>query len=83
MLECKQVGHAVWFERLLAELNIELWTGDSAKIAPKRVRRQKTPRQDAQHILRLMVKGDFPKIPEAHGSSWNTLSILVGDGRRI
>ena len=28
-------GHAGWFERLLAELNIELWMGDAAKIAAK------------------------------------------------
>jgi hypothetical protein len=26
-------GHAGWFERLLAELNFELSTGDAAKIA--------------------------------------------------
>jgi transposase len=55
-------GHAGWFERLLAELNIELWMGDAAKIAAKRVRKQKTDRRDAQHILTLMVKDDFPKI---------------------
>lgn len=55
-------GHAGWFERLLAELNFELWTGDAAKIAAKRVRKQKTDRRDAQHILTLMVKDDFPKI---------------------
>ena len=55
-------GHAGWFERLLAELNFELWMGDAAKIAAKRVRKQKTDRQDAQHILTLMVKDDFPKI---------------------
>src|SRR6201982_1884521 len=30
-------GHARWFERLLAELNVELWTGDAAKIQAKRV----------------------------------------------
>ena len=47
-------GHAGWFERLLAELNIELWMGDAAKIAAKRVRKQKTDRRDAQHILTLM-----------------------------
>ena len=28
-------GHAGWFERLLAELNFELWMGDAAKIAAK------------------------------------------------
>ena len=32
-------GHARWFERLLAELNIELWIGDAAKIRAKRVRK--------------------------------------------
>jgi transposase len=26
-------GHARWFERLLAELNIELWIGDASEIA--------------------------------------------------
>jgi transposase len=37
-------------------------SSDAAKIAAKRVRKQKTDRQDAQHILKLMVKDDFPKI---------------------
>ena len=55
-------GHAGWFERLSAELNFELWMGDAAKIAAKRVRKQKTDRLDAQHILKLMLKDDFPKI---------------------
>jgi CRP/FNR family cyclic AMP-dependent transcriptional regulator len=30
-------GHARWFERLLAELNIELWMGDAAEIHSSRV----------------------------------------------
>ncbi len=55
-------GHARWFERLLAELNFELWIGDAAEIRRKRERKQKTDRQDAQHILRLMLKDDFPQI---------------------
>ena len=55
-------GHARWFERLLAELNFELWIGDAAEIRAKRVRKQKTDRQDAQHILRLLLKDDFPRI---------------------
>ena len=41
-------GHARWFERLVAELQFELWTGDAAAICAKRVRKQKTDRQDAQ-----------------------------------
>jgi transposase len=55
-------GHGRWFERLLGELQIELWIGDAAEIRTKRVRKQKTDRQDAQLILKLMLKDDFPKI---------------------
>ncbi len=55
-------GHARWFERLLAELNFELWIGDAAEIRTRRVRKQKTDRQDAQLILKLMLKDDFPRI---------------------
>src|SRR5437773_7753315 len=55
-------GHARWFERLLAELQFELWIGDAAEIQSKRVRKQKTDRKDAQLILRLMLKDDFPQI---------------------
>src|SRR2546430_14493079 len=55
-------GHARWFERLLAELQIELWIGDAAEIRAKRVRKQKTDRQDAQLILRLLLEDRFPQI---------------------
>jgi transposase len=55
-------GQARWFERFLGELKFELWIGDATEIARKRERKQKTDRQDAQHILRLMLKDDFPQI---------------------
>jgi transposase len=55
-------GHARWFERLLAELNFELWIGDPAEIRAQRVRKQKTDRQDAEHLLRLLVESRFPRI---------------------
>jgi transposase len=55
-------GHARWFERLLAELNFELWIGDAAEIRTKRVRKQKTDRQDAELILKLMLEDRFPQI---------------------
>src|SRR5215471_16454759 len=55
-------GYARWFERLLSELQIELWIGDATEIERKRARKQKTDREDAQHILQLMLKDDFPKI---------------------
>jgi len=55
-------GHARWFERLLEKLQLELWIGDAAEIQSKRARKQKTDRQDAQHILKLMLKDDFRQI---------------------
>jgi len=55
-------GHARWFERLLNELQFELWIGDAAEIRAKRVRKQKTDRQDAQLLLRLLIEDRFPRI---------------------
>ncbi len=55
-------GHSRWFERLLHELGFELWIGDPAEVRTKRVRKQKTDRQDAQLLLRLMLENRFPRI---------------------
>jgi len=55
-------GHARWFERLLAELGFELWIGDPAEIKTKRVRKQKTDRQDAQLMLKLLLEDRFPRV---------------------
>jgi len=69
-------GHARWFERLLAELQFELWIGDAAVIRTKRVRKQKTDRQDAQLILQLMVEGRFPQIWVASGENRDLRQLL-------
>jgi transposase len=69
-------GHARWFERLLAELNFELWIGDATEIARKRERKQKTDRQDAQHILRLLLKDDFPRIWVANAENRDLRQLL-------
>jgi transposase len=44
------------------ELEIELSIGDAAEIRTKRVRKQKSDRQDAQLILKLTLRDDFPRI---------------------
>ena len=69
-------GHARWFERLLGELNIELWIGDAAEIRAKRVRKQKTDRQDAQHILQLLVENRFPQIWVPSGENRDLRQLL-------
>jgi transposase len=55
-------GHAHWWERLLAELNFELWIGDAAEIQSKRVRKAKTDREDARLRLRWLLEDRFPRI---------------------
>jgi len=55
-------GQSRWFERLLAELGFEVWIGDPARIRAKQVRKQKNDRMDAAHLLKLMIKDDFPRI---------------------
>src|SRR5262245_55437395 len=55
-------GYSRWLERLLAELGFELWIGDPAEIAAKRVKKRKTDREDARLLLRLMREDRFPRI---------------------
>jgi transposase len=55
-------GYSRWFERLLAELGIEVWIGDAAEIKTKRVRKQKTDREDAKLLLKLLLENRFPRI---------------------
>jgi transposase len=55
-------GFSRWFERLLAELGIEIWMGDPAEIKAKRVKKRKTDRNDALLLLRLMRENNFPRI---------------------
>jgi transposase len=55
-------GHTRWYERLLAELEMELWIGNPAKIAAQRVRKQKTDRGDAQLLLQLLQEDRFPRV---------------------
>jgi transposase len=55
-------GYSRWFERLLAELDFEVWIGDPAEIKARRVKKQKTDRKDAQLLLQLMLEDRFPRI---------------------
>jgi transposase len=43
-------------------LGFELWIGDPAEIQTKRVKKQKTDRNDARLLLRLMLENNFPQI---------------------
>jgi transposase len=55
-------GNSQWFLDLLQRLGHEVWIGNAAEIRASYVRKQKTDRRDAGHILRLLVEGRFPRL---------------------
>ncbi len=64
-------GYSRWFERPRRSGVSELWIGDPA-VKAKRVKKQKTDRNDARLLRRLMLENNFPQIwvpgPENPGS---------------
>lgn len=55
-------GNSQWFVDLVQGLGHEIWIGDAAQIRASYVRKQKTDRRDAAHILTLLMEGRFPKL---------------------
>jgi transposase len=55
-------GYTRWFAELMSELGHELVVGEAGKIRAKKTRKQHHDLGDAEHILNLLAKGDFPKI---------------------
>ena len=58
----ESTGNSHWFVDMLMEMEQEVWVGDAAKIRAMQVRKQKTDRRDAAHILDLMISNSFPRI---------------------
>jgi transposase len=58
----ESTGYTRWFAEMLGELGHELVVGEAGKIRARETRKQKHDRRDAELILKLLVKGDFPKI---------------------
>jgi transposase len=58
------------FIQLHEMLGYEVWIGDASQIRASYVRKQKTDKLDATHILNLLVEGRFQRIwiPDAEMS---------------
>ena len=69
-------GYAAWFEELLEELGCEIWIGHATAIRLFARRRQKNDRRDADLILDLLVRGDFPRIHRYSAESREVLQQL-------
>jgi transposase len=55
-------GNTHWFEDMLERFGHEVWIGDAAEIRASYVRKQKTDKRDAAHILKLLMEQRFPRL---------------------
>jgi len=62
LIGLEATGNCHWLLDLLRDLGHEVWIGDAAEIRASYVRRQKTDKRDAAHILKLLVEGRFPRL---------------------
>ncbi len=62
LIGMEATGNSQWFIELVEDLGHEIWIGDAAQIRASYVRKQKTDKRDATHILKLVVEGRFPRL---------------------
>ena len=62
LIGMEATGNSQWFIELVEDLGHEVWIGDAAQIRASYVRKQKTDKRDAAHILKLVVEGRFPRL---------------------
>ncbi len=70
-------GNSQWFEELVKSRGHELWIGDAARIRASYVRKQKTDKRDADHILTLLIEKRFPRIWIADQQQRDVRQLLV------
>lgn len=62
LIGMEATGNSQWFVELVEDMGHEIWIGDAAQIRASYVRKQKTDKRDAGHILKLVVEGRFPRL---------------------
>jgi transposase len=62
LIGMEATGNSQWFIELVEDLGHVIWIGDAAQIRASYVRKQKTDKRDATHILKLVVEGRFPRL---------------------
>jgi transposase len=70
-------GNSQWFIDMLERLGHEVWIGDAAQIRASYVRKQKTDRRDAGHILRLLIERRFPRLWQPTAEERNLRQLLI------
>ncbi len=55
-------GYSEWFETMLDDLGHQVWIGDATEIRRRARSRQKTDQRDAELLIDLLLKDEFPRI---------------------
>jgi len=69
LIGMEATGNSQWFIELVEDLGHAIWIGDAAQIRASYVRKQKTDKRDAAHILKLMMETGFHACGRRTGSS--------------
>ena len=62
LIGLESCGNSQWFVELVEQLGHQVWIGDAGQIRASYVRKQKTDKRDAAHILKLLLEGRFPRL---------------------
>src|SRR5882757_10795682 len=62
LIGMEATGNSQWFIEQVEDLGHAIWIGDAAQIRASYVRKQKTDKRDAGHILKLLLENRFPRI---------------------
>lgn len=67
---------AAWFEEMLASLGHKLFVGNPVLIRKRATSRHKSDRRDAELILELLLRGEFPAIWRRPAESTEVIEIM-------
>ena len=70
-------GNSQWFVELAERLGHVVWVGDAAQIRASYVRKQKTDRRDAGHILKLLMESRFPRLWTPNAEQRDLRQLLI------
>ena len=83
MVGLEACGYTQWFEQMLEEMGHRYQIGGAAAIRASYVRKQKTDRRDAGHILRLLLEGRFPALWVPRAAERDSRQLIVHRHKRV
>jgi transposase len=83
LMGMEATGNRQWFLELVQDLGHEIWIGDAAQIRASYVRKQKTDKRDAAHILKLVVEGRFPRWWAPDGEQRDRRQLVLHRHKRV